>query len=515
MSSAHHKQNAAEIQTIPPPHGVSLPAEAPPRHAAEHAIPARSLVRNSMLIMGFQGFTKLLGLVSSILLANHLGTELFGVYNYAFAMTLLFMPLCDLGIDIYLMKEIPRQSLAQSQQQFGIVLVGKVALGAAVLGLMTVAGLLFESFGHGHLLLVLLAGVINILRTFWVSFSAVLRSINQVSYEASLFSVTRLSECAVLVFCISTGQSLTVLLTLLTVINAVAVGGTYLTISKRFLPPQWRGALREFATVFRGGLPFAVSNVLVAISFNLDTVLISKIIGNEAAGIYRASYNLIIPLMMVTVSISGAVFPFVSQKYRQQPTVVVDVVRQSASWLLMLGIPIAVFGWLTADDIVRCLFASTYAGSGTILAILVWFVPVVYLTNLFGCTLGAIDQQSYVLKVIGMNVLFNITANLILIPRYAQTGAAIVMVCTEALGLMALWWKTRTFAPGVISGRLLLQIMVASVPALAFFYVTPLSSPFYNLPIAVVLYGTGLFGVGALSWHEFTNLMAWNKGREA
>ena len=460
-------------------------------------------------------FGKVLGLVSSILLANHLGTELFGVYNYAFAITLLFMPLCDLGIDLYFMKEIPRQSLAQSQQQFGTVLVGKVVLGSTVLVLITVSGLLFESFGHGHFLLVVLAGVVNILRAFWVSFSAVLRSINQVSYEAGLASATRIGEFAVIVFCILTGQSLTMLLTLMTIINAVAMGGSYLTIRKHFLHPEFRCALQEFTAVFRGGMPFAVSNILIAIYFNLDTVLISKIIGNEAAGIYRASYNLIIPLMMVTASITGAIFPFVSQQYKEQPDAVANVLRQSSSWLLLLGIPIAVFGCLTAADIVRCLFASTYVSAGTSLAILVWFLPLVYLTYLFGSALGAMDQQPYVLKVSIVNVLFNIIANLILIPRYAQNGAAIVTVLTEIVGLIALWWKMRTFVPGIICGRLLMKIMAASVPSIVFLYVTPLSSLFYNLPIAVALYGAGLCCVGAFSWQEFTNLMALKKEKDA
>ncbi len=46
-------------------------------------------------------------------------------------------------------------------------------------------------------------------------------------------------------------------------------------------------------------------------------------------------------------------------------------------------------------------------------------------------------------------------------------------------------------------------------------YVTPLSSPFYNLPIAVALYGAGLFCVGAFSWQDCTDLMALKQAKDA
>lgn len=89
-------------------------------HASPSPPPQRiesdSVLRNSALLIGFHVLTKSLAFVSFILLAKYLGTQLFGVYNYAFALTSLFIPLCDLGMDTYLMREVPLSQRSRDPQ---------------------------------------------------------------------------------------------------------------------------------------------------------------------------------------------------------------------------------------------------------------------------------------------------------------------------------------------------------------------------------------------------------------
>ena len=170
-------------------------------------ISLRSVARNSILIFAFQILTKILGFLSSIFLANFLGAELFGTYNYAFALTSLFIPLCDLGIDVYLVREVARQETSSSQKQFGLVLVVKVLLAAGVLALVTSTALILESSQSESFLFVVLAGMVTILRTYWVSFSSVLRAVNRVWEEAWLYSTARIVEFAVIVYCIWSAAS--------------------------------------------------------------------------------------------------------------------------------------------------------------------------------------------------------------------------------------------------------------------------------------------------------------------
>ena len=298
-------------------------------------------------------------------------------------------------------------------------------------------------------------------------------------------------------------------------VNLVANIGTIAFVRRKIFRPLFQFSRSEFAQLFKGGLPFALTTILVAIYFNFDTVLVSKLVSAQAAGVYRAAYNLILPLMMVTASVSGAVFPFISQKFKLAPTEIGDVVRKSSAYLLFFGVPIAVIGSFEAGNIIHFLYAREYSDSALSLSILVWFLPVAYLTNLFGNSLGAMEQQSYVLKVAVANVAFNICANMILIPMYAQNGAAAVTVLTEILGFTLLSRKMHAYVPSIIQASLLGKLALASIPCLLFLYFKPgLWAPL-TLTLAVLIYGFGLMVVGAFSLQEIRKLILVIRGSHA
>jgi O-antigen/teichoic acid export membrane protein len=469
-------------------------------------ISARSVARNSLLLFGFHIFIKLLSLGSSILLANTLGSHLFGIYSYAFALTSIFLPLADIGMDMYLLRELPRRKEEFLASTLPPILIGKVVLALAVLILMTITAGFLESFGSDKFTLIVLAGTITLLRAFGTTFGYLLRSYNAVSYEVSLQGLVRFAEFAAIVLWVLETTDLPRLMLFLTTINVAGVLGTYLLIRRRYRVRMRGGTTLK--PILRGSLPFALTTVFTAVYFNFDTVLVAKCIGDTAAGIYRAAYNIIMPLMMVTAAISGAVFPYVSQRFRSHTEEVAEVVQRSAVYVLMVGLPIACITAVTAERIVVFIFKPEFAPAATSLAILIWFIPIVYLTNLFGHVLGAADDQPYVLRVSGINLLFNIVANLLLIPLFAQVGAATTTVLTELIGLVLLSVRVRQRFGSIISRQQFFKILAASVlPSLLL--VPPLEIPLLVLLAAMLfLYSVFLFAFKAVSPAELRSLFA-------
>lgn len=481
-----------------------------PESTSQQTISTSSVARNSLLLFGFHLLTKLLALVSSVLLANALGSELFGAYSYAFALTSVFLPLADIGMDMYLLRELPRgreQFLASSLPP---ILVAKVVLAGMVLSLMTLTGGVLESFGSSKFYLIVFAGAITLLRAFWTTFGYVLRSYNAVSSEVALQGLVRFAEFVAIIFWLFFSTDLLRLLGLLAMINGLGVILTYVFIKQKYpirFFVQTRTALKP---ILRGSLPFALTTVFTAIYFNFDTVLVAKLVNDHAAGIYRAAYNMILPLMMVTAAISGAVFPFVSQHARTRQEEVIRVIRKSTQYLLMVGLPLALMTTMTADRLIALVFKPEFAEASISLAILIWFIPVVYLTNLFGYVLGAADEQPYVLRVSALNLAFNITANIILIPLFAQIGAAITTVLTELLGFVLLSLRIYRRFGSVFSPVFVLKIFVAS--ALPLLLVGTDLPTLVLLPIMVMLYAVFLFTFKALSFQEIRSLLLITRG---
>jgi len=159
---------------------------------------------------------------------------------------------------------------------------------------------------------------------------------------------------------------------------------------------------------------------------------------------------------------------------------------------MMIALPIALTTTFLSREIVQFLFAPEFAATAQCLTILVWFLPVVFLTNFFGNTLGAIDEQAFVLKVTILCAVFNIVANLIVVPLYAQTGASIITVLTALLGFAFLVVKMAKRISKPISWIPLARVLLAGATALIFLLWKP------PLHVVFLLLGSILIYLGAL-----------------
>jgi O-antigen/teichoic acid export membrane protein len=450
---------------------------------------AISVARNSLLIFSFQFFSKIIGFVSSILIANSFGSEQFGIYNYAFALTTLFTPLCDLGIDMYFMKELPGQNEKEGSKHFGIILVGKSILIVIVIISILIVAALMESFGSEKFIIILFAGIVTILRTFWNTYSSLLRVINKVKTEAQIFTAIRIFEFISILAVIYFKWNILTLLIFLSIVNMAGSILTLLFIKNKYLRPELSMQWDYFKVVARGGLPFALTSIFVGIYFNIDTVLIAKITGDQAAGLYRAAYNLIIPLTMVTATLCSAVFPYISMNYNKRKDSVQKIITESMTYLLMISLPIAVMFSFLSKDIILFLFKPEYEASKTILIIVGWFLPIAYVTNLYGHILGATNQQSFVLKITIVNALFNVIANLILIPKYSYIGASVVTVLTELLGFILLTIKLKPQFSPLFDKVKILKILIACILIIPFLILDIHLHVIIKLIASTIMYG--------------------------
>ena len=61
--------------------------------------------------------------------------------------------------------------------------------------------------------------------------------------------------------------------------------------------------------------PFAITGISINLYLWIDTILLSVIHGQEAVGLYNASYKLILVLLFIPVVFNNAFFPLMSQYF--------------------------------------------------------------------------------------------------------------------------------------------------------------------------------------------------------
>jgi len=204
---------------------------------------------------------------------------------------------------------------------------------------------------------------------------------------------------------------------------------------------------------------FFLTTVTLSIYTFFDTVILGFIAGSLAVGYYTTSLK-VIRLAHSAINDLGAVLlPRVSYLVEQlDKTEINRVVNKSMHYVLTITVPLSLFFFLTAKEIILVLGGQAFAGSIVALKILSLLPLVIGLTNVFFIQiLLPFGREKTILSGVVMGSIVSITANLVLCPLYAHKGAAISCLAAECfvaifLGLRAASLVRFHFKPIFIPG---------------------------------------------------------------
>jgi O-antigen/teichoic acid export membrane protein len=195
--------------------------------------------------------------------------------------------------------------------------------------------------------------------------------------------------------------------------------------------------------LMRSTFAFNIYPFIVNVYDRVDVVLLARLAGNFATGIYSLPYRVFATLQIIPYSIMGALLPAFSasgagHEAREKCAATMRVLYLAALLLLLATLTFA-------DSIVLLLLGKGYAQSVVTLKILVWAAAPAFLNSALNTLLLAAHREKCFLWTASVCTVFNIAANLILIPRFSFIAAAGVTVATECLLLAQNLYLTRRF----------------------------------------------------------------------
>ena len=104
-------------------------------------------------------------------------------------------------------------------------------------------------------------------------------------------------------------------------------------------------------------------------------------------------------------------------------------------YLSLVIVPMAVFTCFYSSEIIN-IYGSKFIGASGVLSILIWTVCFLFLNGACTLVLNASYKEYAVTKIIGIAAIFNVVANLVLIPFFSIYGAAMATVAGEAFVLV-------------------------------------------------------------------------------
>ena len=250
---------------------------------------------------------------------------------------------------------------------------------------------------------------------------------------------------------------------------AAAAGAGQLGVRPRWAGVSWSGAGR----LFRASWPAGAHSVASMALFRCDAVLLAALAGAAAAGRYAAAYRLLETVVFVSWTVARAVFPVMASTrdaWRVRRGADRGVVVLAAVFL-----PYAALLWCRGGDLLRLLYGEPFVGPG--LPVVAWLAPA---PLLFGAAFLAADvllsagpTGTVLVGSIGA-LAVNLGLNLVLIPRYGPTGAAMATSASYAVELALLYppacrrvgrpTLVRPLLPVVAGSALLAGVLLLPLP---------------------------------------------------
>jgi O-antigen/teichoic acid export membrane protein len=406
--------------------------------------------------------TRILGYILVILIARHLGDIAFGQYSFVLAFVSLFAVIADIGLS-----SLSTRTIAQKPDHFdeyiGNIFTIKLILSLVVLALIVIV-VLTSNYSQDVSFAIYIAAIYTIFTSLKDLFISVIRGVQEMKLEMQIKIFEKTLLFALIFALIFLNCSLIGILFAYAISSSCAYIYSYFT-SKRFYRLHINFNIVFWKTVILEALPFAITTVLVTVYFQIDTIMLSMMKGDAIVGWYNAAYKIIFTLMFIPGAFVSAIFPVISQHYASN---LMESTKKlfllGIKYLILIAIPITVFGYIFASEIIFLLYGESFTPSVYAFQILVFVVPLLFVTSLLGSTLQALGAQRMVCIIAGINAVINITLNFVIIPYYSYIGASITTVLTELFGVIAMiFYSTRILNIQPLKIGMLRYISVISI----------------------------------------------------
>jgi len=255
--------------------------------------------------------------------------------------------------------------------------------------------------------------------------------------------------------------------------------------------------------------PLMVNGLLNQLFFKIDVLLLKPLAGDLALGWYSTAYKLIDGLQVIPASFVLALFPLLSRYAHQDRRQLARASETGLKVLLALAFPIAVGTTLLAEPIILILAGPGYLPeSAWALQILIWYLPISFVNGLLQYVLIAVNRQRTLSVAFAIGVVFNVAANLALIPTYGHLAAAVVTVVSELVLLVPFLWVARREAGSLavlsVAWRPAAAAAIMAIPVwLLGTWSTPLA-----IVVGALVYGAALLALRAITREERAELRA-------
>ncbi|PTL58478.1 hypothetical protein C7Y72_01815 [Paraconexibacter algicola] len=213
----------------------------------------------------------------------------------------------------------------------------------------------------------------------------------------------------------------------------VATTGLMVVLALRELDLQGGELVARARRLVRIGFVVGIGTALTTAYAKVDQVMVLEIAGERDAGLYGSAYILLDRLQFIPSAVMTTAFPLLAAAWPGDRPRIHGLAQRILELLLLASAPILAFTVVAPEQVVRALFGAEFQDAGAALPILMGAYVLVAFGYLMGFMAIVVDAQRIFVRIALAGLLFNVVANLLVIPDHGYVGAAWTTLATEVL----------------------------------------------------------------------------------
>jgi O-antigen/teichoic acid export membrane protein len=208
-------------------------------------------------------------------------------------------------------------------------------------------------------------------------------------------------------------------------------------------PPQLTARIRDLARFFRAGIPLGISAVMISIYYTVDALLIGYLRSTEEVGQYAIAYRIPLAILAFATLWGSILFPHFSALAQRSRQEVREQIGYFASLALVASLPMLAGTLVVGEQLIPGLFGIEFEAAGTPFIVLMFAAALVPFSINWAAGAVSMGDDRHQAYAVTLGAIVNLGANLIVIPEYGMTGAAVTTVAAEVVVFVYLIWRIK------------------------------------------------------------------------
>ena len=394
--------------------------------------------RNSSWMMAEYALKIISAIFVSIYVARYLGPEQFGLLSYALAIVAIFMAISRLGMDSILVRDLtkcPEKSKAYMGTAFGLMLI------AAIVGfsLLSIIIYFLEADAQTRLYVWVIASGL-LFQTFLVidyafqaqvkaKYSSIAKSIAlAISSSVKIYLVW--IQADLFSFAVAYAFDHFIIAMMLLSMHLVKKQENFLfELHKELIKPMLISAW-----------PIIAAAGLGVLLLKLDKIFIKFYLGSFDLGVYVAAIRLYEGWIMIPQVIALSLLPAIVKLKQSSQETYERRMSLFFRYILIMNVILALIVTVFANEIILLLYGDSYIDSANVLKIVIWCSVLMGIGSISFRYLVVENLEKKILIIMALTLSSNVLFNIVLIPLYGVTGAAMALLASLFIGYFMYDW---------------------------------------------------------------------------